>query len=379
MAPLTQSLLLGVGVAGYLECDAILHLAEGHPSAQPGFQLAVDVSDGRVASADLRVGLMHRGSEKLFEARDYRQLMMLANRHDWLSPFSSELVIALAVEAATGIAPPERATWLRTLLAEANRVAAAFAFLAAAAPQPGQRRLLQDGRERLLVLQERLTGARVHPMFTRIGGVAAPWDRADVSHAAGVSAGLADAAEGAVEVAEALSERLAGLAVLTREQAVDLGASGSVARASGLDWDLRRDDPYAAYSELGDLLVVPVERAGDAAARYRVLAAQIPVSLALMGACTDRLHALGDGPVDVLLPKSVRVPEGTGYAWVEGPLGITGCLLVSTGERTPWRLKVRSASFGNAQAMVPALVGVPQDRLADALMSFTFVVGDIDR
>jgi NADH-quinone oxidoreductase subunit D len=239
--------------------------------------------------------------------------------------------------------------------------------------------VLQAARERLLVLQERLTGARVHPMFTRIGGVAAPWSPDDVSHAAQVATGLTDSATVAGEVASALSERLAGLAVLARDRAVDLGASGSVARASGVDWDLRRDDPYAAYAELGDLLTVPVEEAGDAAARYRILAAQVPVSLVLMRTCAERLAVLGEGPVDVLLPKSVRVPEGTGYAWVEGPLGIAGCLLVSIGERTPWRLKVRSASFGNAQAMLPALAGVPFDRLADAVMSFTFVVGDIDR
>ena len=122
-------LLLGVGVAAHLDHDRVLQLNDYHPSAQPGFQLSVRVVDGVIADADPRVGLMHRGSEKLFEARDYRQIMMLANRHDWLSAFSSELGIALAVEAATGITPPERATWIRTLLAEANRSGLPYVYL----------------------------------------------------------------------------------------------------------------------------------------------------------------------------------------------------------------------------------------------------------
>ena len=372
-------LLLGVGVAAHLDHDRVLHLNEYHPSAQPGFQLSVRAVDGVIADADPLMGLMHRGSEKLFEARDYRQIMMLANRHDWLSAFSSELGIALAVEAATGITPPERATWIRTLLAEANRVSAALAFLGPVAHEPASRAYLLAAREQLTAFQERATGGRVHPMFTRIGGVAAPLGPDRLDDCADLVERLAPVAAQCVEVAESLAGPLSGLAVLAHATAVGMGASGPVARASGLDLDLRRDDPYAAYGELGDLLSVPVSGGGDAAARYEVLAAQVAVSLALMSACIERLRELGDGPVDVLLPKAVRVPEGVTHAWMEGPLGIGGYLLASTGERTPWRLKVRSASFNNVQAMAPALVGVPMDRLADAVMSFFLVIGDIDR
>ncbi len=129
-------LLLGVGVAAHLDCDVELSLRDFHPSGHAGFQVQAQGRGRRRPAADLRMGLMHRGAEKLFEARDYRQIMMLANRHDWLSAFSSELGIALAIEAATGITPPERATWTRMLLAEANRVAVAFAFLGAVLDEP---------------------------------------------------------------------------------------------------------------------------------------------------------------------------------------------------------------------------------------------------
>lgn len=374
-----ETILFGVGVAAHLDCDRVLILRDYHPSAQPGFQLQVSAVGGVIREADVRVGLMHRGAEKLFEVRDYRQIMMLANRHDWLSAFSSELGIALAVEAATGITPPERATWIRTLIAETNRVSAALAFLAPVSEDAADRATLFDAREQLTAFQERATGGRVHPMFTRIGGVAAPLPTERLADCADLIARLAPAAERSADVVRRLRASLAGLAVLSRDDAVAMGTSGPVARASGLDLDLRRDDPYCAYEQLREHISVPVSDEGDAAARYEVLAAQIPVSLALMSVCVERLRELGDGPVDVLLPKTVRVPEGVTHAWMEGPLGIAGYLLASVGEKTPWRLKVRSASFNNVQAMAPALVGVPLDRLADAVMSFMFVVGDIDR
>lgn len=374
-----RTLLLGIGVAAHLDCDRVLELSDYHPSAQPGFQLRIRVAGGRIADADPQVGLMHRGAEKLFEARDYRQIMMLANRHDWLSAFSSELGIALAVEAAAGITPPERATWTRTLMAEANRISVALAFLGSVAPTADLRDSLFGGRERLTGFQERATGGRVHPMFTRIGGVASALGPDRLDDCADLVERLASTAAHCVQTADALRESHTGLAVLSRDNAIAMGASGAVGRASGIDLDLRRDDPYAAYAEFGDLLRIPVSTVGDAAARYEVLAAQMPVSLALMSTCIDRLRYLGAGPVNVLLPKAVRVPEGVSHAWMEGPLGIGGYLLASSGEKTPWRLKVRSASFNNMQAMVPALVGVPVERLADAVMSFMFVVGDIDR
>jgi NADH-quinone oxidoreductase subunit D len=322
---------------------------------------------------------MHRGSEKLFEARDYRQIMMLANRHDWLSAFTSELAIALAIEAATGITPPERATWTRTLLAEANRAAVAFAFLGAVLPEAADRVRVLAARELLVDAQERATGGRVHPMFTRIGGIAAPLGTDVLAHYADVVAELRAAHPRTTAATLPHAEGLRGLARVSRDAAIGFGASGPVARASGLDLDLRRDDPYLAYGELSGLLTVPTREEGDAAARYEVLVEEVLVSLTLMDACIERLLELGAGPIDVRLPKTVRVPESLTHSWIEGPLGISGTLLASIGDKTPWRLKIRSASFNNVQAMSAALPGTRLDDLAEAVMSFFFVVGDVDR
>lgn len=374
---MATDLLVGIGTAGLLPCDDRLPLLEHHPAANPGFQLRVTVDAGIVTAADPRVGLMHRSAEKLFESRDLRQAMALADRHDWLSAFSSEVGVALTLESALGITPPERATWIRTLLAEANRISASLAFLApVAGPVRGD---LEVVRERFTSLQEQVTGGRVHPGFARIGGVAAPIDDASLDDYLDALTMLLTLHPRTADAVAAYAEPLAGVAALSREEAIDLGTSGIVARASGFDVDLRRDDPSLAYAQLADQLDVVIREAGDVPARYGVLVDQLPVSAALMSACIDELRRLGPGPVDVTLPKVVRLPEGTFYSWIEGPLGISGCLVVGAGEKTPWRMRIRSASFATMQAMGPCLVGTRYEQLADAVMSFPMVMGDVDR
>lgn len=374
---MATDLLIGIGTAGFLPCDDRLPLREHHPAANPGFQLRLTVDGGIVTAADPQVGLMHRSAEKLFESRDLRQAMALADRHDWLSAFSSEVGVALTLEAALGITPPERATWIRTLLAEANRISASLAFLA---PVAGTvRGELEALRERFTSLQEQVTGGRVHPGFARIGGVAAPVDSGSLDDYLDAVAVLGALRMRVTDAITAYAEPLTGVATLSRDAAIDLGTSGIVARASGFDLDLRRDDPYLSYAQLADHLVVSTQDAGDVPARYAVLVDQLPVSAALMTACIDELRRLGPGPVDVTLPKVVRLPEGTFYSWMEGPLGISGCLVVGAGEKTPWRMKIRSASFATMQAMGPCLVGTRYEQLADAVMSFPMVLGDVDR
>jgi NADH-quinone oxidoreductase subunit D len=166
-----SDVLLAIGSAAGLPCDEVLPVDPRHPSFHPGFQLLVTVDDGRVISADPQPGLMHRSAEKLFESRDLRQAMLLADRHDWLSPFTSEMVTALAIEEALGLLPPERATWIRLLMAEVERISATLPFLAVVAG--AARRDLEETRARIISVLESITGARMHPGFARIGGVAA--------------------------------------------------------------------------------------------------------------------------------------------------------------------------------------------------------------
>lgn len=353
-----RTVALGAGVLA--STDVVLELGPHHPSTHGVLRLALVLDGDVIASAEPLVGYLHRGAEKLFEVRDYRQVLMLANRHDWLSAFSNELGVALAVERMLGLEVPARAVWLRTLLAELNRVLSHLMFLPDA-PQ-AQRDVVQT-------VMEEASGGRMHFMFNRIGGL-----KNDVP------AGWTHRCRGAVtSVRTALARyRLAdagrGTGLLGPEIALSYGVSGPVARASGLDMDLRRDEPYLAYAELA--VPVVLGSAGDAHERFACLLGQLLVSLDLIDACLDRLPG---GPVDVRLPKSVRAPEGLTYAWTENPLGVQGYLLVSRGEKTPWRLAMRTASFNNVSALTQVLPGVHLADLPVVLASMFFVIGDIDK
>lgn len=372
-----DDVVLAVGTVAGLPCDAVVPVDPRHPAANPGFQLHVSLDADRITRADPRIGFMHRSAEKLFESRDLRQAMLLANRHDWLSPFMSETVTALAAENALGIAAPERATWTRLLLLEIERVSASLPFLAVVGGD--QRGGMEQAREHISRVLLSITGARMHPGFARIGGVAAAIDDDDRRALTGLLSALAASAPGWHAAVDEHTSRLSGLACISSEQARDLGLTGPVGRASGLDVDLRRDDPYLAYGDLREQLHVPVRPEGDARARYLVLMDQIPVSMQLARRALERLEDLGEGPIDVALPKVVRLPEGMTYAAIEGPLGVAGVLLAGAGDKYPWRMKIRAASFATMQALGPALVGTHIDDLADAVMSLPMVMGDVDR
>lgn len=371
-----------VATSGLTATDVVLTLGSQHPSAHGMLRLRLTVDGDRVVTAEPMIGYMHRGAEKLFEVRDYRQIIVLANRHDWLSAFASELGVVLAVERLMGMEVPPRAVWLRTALAEVNRVVSHLAFLGSYPLEIGAAEstaLAFRGREVLQTVLEEASGGRMHYMFNRIGGlkeeVPGGWTARARAALATVRTELPELTA-LIQADETFLSRTVGVGVLTAEQAAAFGASGPVARASGLDLDLRRDEPYLAYGEL----TVPVitRTAGDCQARFAVLLEQVSVSLALAEQCLDRVDQLG-GPINVRLPKVVKAPEGHTYAWTESPLGINGYYLVSRGDRTPWRLKLRTASFANVQALTTMIPGCRVADLVPILGSMFFVVGDVDR
>jgi len=376
--------IIGIGAA---PADITLDLGELHPSSHGAMRVRCsfvgpgtdDDDTVRVAAAEPMPGLLHRGTEKLLEVRDYRAGLMLANRHDWLSAVTSEVTMALAVEELLGLTPPPRATWLRTLLCEMNRVMAGLMHLAGAATLPGRGVSAAEvpgmaAREAWQRALERISGGRIHAMITRIGGLAndAPGGWFD-----DVRAAVTATREQLPALTELAITAVSGdhVAALSHDDAVAYSVSGPVARASGLDIDLRRDSPTLAYSDLADVLRVVVRNEGDAAARYAVLAEQIGYDLDVIEACIDRIP---DGDVNVQLPKVVRAPEGSAYAWLEAATGINGVLVVSTGETTPWRVRLRTASYANVQAMSAALPGTALADLPGAIGSFMFIVGDLD-
>lgn len=379
---MTRRLLAGVGPAA-VTADLVLDLGPQHPTTHGGLQLALLLEDGDdgpvVVRADPVVGFVHRGVEKLFEVRDYRQSLALADRHDWLASFGNELPLAMAVERMLGLEPPPRAVWLRTLLAELQRVAASLLFL-------GGLRLDGDPsavhglaeREAVLEVLEEHSGGRLHLMANAVGGLKqdtpAGWDGSARRAVATVRAAL-PGLRGLVDGAD----HLRGVGVLSQADAVGHGVSGPVARASGVDLDLRRDDPYLAYAALGlgsAGLPVVLGSDGDAWSRVDSLLRSVEVSLDVVDGC---LAALPGGPVNVRLPKTVRAPEGAAYAWAENPTGITGCYLVSRGGPTPDRLALRTPGFAHASVLPALLPGTRLPDVAAVLGTLFLVMGDVDK
>jgi NADH-quinone oxidoreductase subunit D len=367
---------VGIGLA---PGDISLDLGPFHPVSHGGFQLQLELDQDVITSASPRIGFMHRGAEKLFEVRDYRQIMMLANRHDWLAPFASELGVALTLESAMGITPPARSTWIRMLMAELTRMSAHLAFLAGSVDQDSAL-AAREARERIAQWMEDVTGNRVHPMYARIGGVAHDLPEGALDSAQSIANTCVSILPAAREAI--LAAGIGGLATLSTEDALSFGSSGPVGHASGLANDTRFTTAYMFYSQLDGQTVAQtanVPHAGDAESRFLQLISQIELSTQIIQECIPHLHASQGEPVNVVLPKVVRAPEGTNYSWSEGPTGINGWLLVSAGEKTPWRLKLRAASFNNLQAIAHALTGTPLDQLAEAVKSSFIVIGDVDR
>ncbi|MFE6158833.1 NADH-quinone oxidoreductase subunit D [Streptomyces sp. NPDC056486] len=383
MSPTTETTL---GIGGAAEStDMVLNIGPQHPSTHGVLRLRLVLDGERIQQAEPVIGYMHRGAEKLFEARDYRQIVVLANRHDWLSAFSNELGVVLAVERMLGMEVPERAVWMRTLLAELNRVLNHLMFLGSYPLELGGITPVFHSfreREELQNVMEEISGGRMHYMFNRVGGLKedlpAGWATRARAAVASVRSRM-DVYDKLVLGNEIFQGRTRGVGVLSPEAVHAYGVSGPIARASGVDFDLRRDEPYLAYGELQDTLKVVTRQEGDCLARFEVLLEQTHNALDLADACLERLAELPQGPINQRLPKVLKAPEGHTYAWTENPLGINGYYLVSKGEKTPYRLKLRSASYNNIQALAELLPGQLVADMVAILGSLFFVVGDIDK
>ncbi|MCU1536325.1 MAG: dehydrogenase subunit [Humibacillus sp.] len=383
-----RALTVGIGAGGLATADMVLNIGPQHPATHGVLRLQIVVDGERIVTAEPIIGYMHRGAEKLFEVRDYRQILVLANRHDWLSAFSNELGVVIGVEQMLGMEVPVRAVWARTALAEINRVLSHLMFLGSYPLELGAITPVFHAfreREELQAVMEEVSGGRMHYMFNRVGGLKedlpAGWMGRVGAAIANVRRRLPDL-ERLIVGNEILEGRTRGVGVLPRDRALSHGVSGPIARASGLDLDLRRDTPYLAYGELfadGGPGRVVTRTAGDCLARLEVLIEQTHVSLDLAEACLDRLMGLPPGPINVKLPKVLKVPEGQIYCATENPLGLNGYYLVSRGEKTPWRLKLRSASFNNVSVLAEMLPGQLIADMVAILGSMFFVVGDIDK
>ena len=330
-----------------------------------------------ITSAKPILGSMHRGAEKLFESRDYRQVLALANRHEWLSAYSGEVGVAQLVESALGIEVPEAAQWFRTLLLEFNRVTSHLAFIAGFPWQDQQLvENLRKSREQWVNHYRIYTGSRMHPMLTRIGGL---------THAP-TSEWLEEVQHRCFDTAQIVLETnwLAILAdfesvgVLTKSQAIESAVSGPAARASGHAIDLRETASELKYSEL-ESFAVALQTSGDVSARILQLVDEITISLAMISELIEPCTSQTSNEVNVLLPKVVRVPEGSYEHSIETPLGIASWFLVSRNDKMPYRLKLRPASLHTVLALGNVLPGSNRKDFDAVVASMPFITGDVDR
>ena len=365
--------------ASDIAVQGVIDLGPQHPSRAGLVGLRVDLDDDRrITAASIQPGFLHRGAEKLFEVRDYRQVLMLADRHDWQAPFSGELVAALACEQLLGLSAPPRAVWLRTLLAEVARIGSHLAFLSwvpfalGDAGLGAQLRNVRDqGRELMLAL----SGNRLHPMLNRLGGLALDadatwWDR------------LERWLEmvGALELDNAITGLglPAGLGKLSSRQILAFGVSGPAARASGTDVDLRRKPGYLAYPQIKCAERDIPQRTGDVTARFHWLVYEIWNSVDCIRCCADQLVSI-DSPINTKLSRIIKLPDAETWLSIEAPLGIAGIHLVSRGATTPWRFKLRTPTFAQMNVLQQVLVGVRQQWVPAVIASFGYTIGDLDK
>ncbi|MDP9241610.1 MAG: NADH-quinone oxidoreductase subunit D [Actinomycetota bacterium] len=360
--------------------EMILNIGPQHPSTHGVLRVVLELDGEVIVRAEPVIGYMHRGAEKLAEYRDSRQVLVLMNRHDWLSAFNNELGWTIAVERLAGIEVPDRAQWIRTMMAEWNRILNHLMFTGSFPLELGamtpmffafrEREMIQD-------LMESCTGARMHHSYARVGGLKDDLPKGFLQESAEVlkwvRAKLKDF-ENLIMGNEIIFARTHGVGVLPAETAIAYGCSGPVAQASGVAVDPRKDEPYEKYAEVE--FTVPVGKDGDAYDRLWVLVQRMWQSCNIVEQCMEKLPA---GPyITPKLPKTVK-PEGEIYVRTENPLGLMGYYVVGNGKKEPYRLRMRTASFSNVSVLPAMLPGTLVPDLIAILGSIFFVVGDVDK
>jgi NADH-quinone oxidoreductase subunit D len=360
--------------------EMILNIGPQHPSTHGVLRIVLELDGEVITRAEPVIGYMHRAAEKLAEFRDARQVLVLMNRHDWLSAFNNELGWTIAVERLGGIEVPERAQWIRTMLAEWNRILNHLMFCGSYPLELGAMTpIFYAFREREMIqdLMESCTGARMHHSFCRVGGLKDDLPSGFLARSADVLVHVRKAIrefENLIMGNEIVFARTRDIGVISPEVAVGYGCSGPVLHASGVDMDPRKDDPYEKYAEVE--FEVPVGSHGDSYDRLWVLVERMKQSCNIIDQCMEKLPA-GEFRA-AKLPKKLSL-EGETYVRTENPLGLMGYYVIGNGKKEPYRLKMRTASFSNVSVIPAILPGTLVPDLIAILGSIFFVVGDVDR
>ncbi len=361
--------------------EMILNIGPQHPSTHGVLRVVLELDGEVITRAEPVIGYMHRAAEKLAEYRDARQVLVLMNRHDWISAFNNELGWTIAVERLAGIEVPERAQWIRTMFAEWNRILNHLMFAGSFPLELGamtpifysfiERELVQD-------LMESATGARMHHSFCRVGGLKDDLPAGFLKESAEAVVAVrrwVKTFESLIMGNEIIFKRCRNVGVLPAETAIAYGTSGPTLQASGVAMDPRKDEPYEKYGEVE--FEVPVGKTGDSYDRLWVLVERVKQSLDIIEQCMEKLPA-GKFRADKL-PKSLKLDDAEVYVRTENPLGLMGYYVVGNGKKQPYRVKMRTASFSNVSVIPAMLPGTVLPDLISIMGSIFFVVGDVDR
>ena len=358
-----------------------LNIGPQHPATHGTLRIVVKLDGERVMRAEPIMGYMHRGYEKLTEVRTYPQVTSLINRIDWLGSFANEVPFILAAEQIMGVEAPPRAQWIRTLLFELSRIANVVLFLGDMGVQLGAvTPVFFAFRDREFVLNqiEAVTGGRFHPNFDRIGGLKDDIPRGWTEETKGVLGRIrkfCDEMEDLVTGNEIFQARTRGIGVIPADVGLSYGLSGANIRASGVDWDLRRDGGSGLVYDKLDWKVW-THPDGDSFARYWVRLQEVREACNMV---EQLLDGIPPGPVMAKVPRIIKVPPGEAYVETENPLGVMGYYVVSKGDLVPYRVKIRSASFSNVSITPWLLEGTYVPDVVSILASLYFILGDIDR
>ncbi|MHB1987579.1 MAG: NADH-quinone oxidoreductase subunit D [Acidimicrobiales bacterium] len=383
----------------------IINMGPQHPSTHGVLRIMMELEGETVLRSKPVIGYLHTGMEKTGEELTYVQGATNVTRMDYLSPLHNELVYCLAVEELLGIEVPPRATWIRMLMCELNRMSSHIMWTATNGMDLASTSMMIYGfREREMILSffEKTTGLRMNHNYIRPGGVAADlpdgWED-DVQALLDTIPGRIDEYDELLTGQPIFRERTEGVGLIGPELALAMSATGPILRAAGVPWDLRRSMPYMYYDELDfDVIVGTV---GDTFDRYAVRLNEIRESCKLVAQILGRVplgdyrtqdkkvtpppRARIDESMEALIhhfkifTRGFEVPPGEVYTAVESPRGELGCYLVSNGTNKPHRLHVRAPSFVNLQSL-PAMLrgGLIADAIA-VISSVDPVMGEVDR
>jgi NADH-quinone oxidoreductase subunit D len=383
----------------------ILNMGPQHPSTHGVLRVLLEIDGETIVRLMPDIGYLHTGIEKTCEAKFYQQVVPLTDRIDYLCPLTNNLCYVLAVEKLLGLEIPPKAQWLRVLLNELTRINSHLVWLGTHAMDIGAMTVFLycfREREEILKMFEMVSGQRMMTSYFRVGGIALEpplgfFDR--VRDFAGYFPERVDEYENLLTGNPIWLMRTKGVAYMTPEDAIALGATGPTLRASGVDIDLRRDLPYSSYEKFQ--FRVPVSQEGDVFARYMCRVQELRESI---GIVRQALDGMPEGPIKadaphVVLPdrekmktqmesliyhfkiitEGFAVPAGEVYQAVESPRGEMGYYIVSDGTAKPYRVHMRSACFANLQTLPKMCEGRLLADVVAAIGSIDIVLGEIDR